>query len=148
MTEKGAFSGPTWEPTSIRLPGTAGAPKDYRPADSWQFKAIKATRGNRSRLGCILLAALKMNARHPPQFSQSGAIITSDGFIQADYRAGDGSFHHGAFVGSVEEYTSNFRGLADYLKLSDADREALFVVARSWIAIDYRSDKEILGRKT
>lgn len=104
---------------------------------TWQYRAVQATRGNQSRLGCILLAVLGKNAKNPPWFGRS-AIITSDGFVLANFCTAAGEVKHGALVCNAAELTANFRGLADHLKLGDKDREAMFVAVRQWIAEDYR----------
>jgi|CXWL01.1.fsa_nt_gi hypothetical protein len=109
--------------------------------NTWQYKAVEATRGNQSRLGCILLAVLGRPAKHPPQFGSS-ATITSDGFVMADFVGRDGRGHMGARVCGADELRDNFRGLADHLKLDDANREAMFKAVRQWIAVDYRANKE------
>lgn len=110
---------------------------------SWQYKVIAATHGNQSRLGCIMLAVMGRNAKHPPQFG-ANANITSDGFVMADFVGKDGRYHHGALVGDVRDLIGNMRGLADHLKLDDKDREAMFKAVRGWIARDYRTVREFL----
>lgn len=113
-----------------------------RERASWQYRAIAATRGNQSRLGCILLACLGRNAKHPPAFG-ANAIITSDGFVMAHFVGKDGRGHHGALVGEISDLVGNFRGLADHLKLSDIDRKEMFDKVRQWISLDYRIKKEL-----
>jgi hypothetical protein len=109
---------------------------------TWQYRAVAATKGNQSQLGCILLAVIGKNAKHPPQFI-CGASITSDGFIMCSFVDRDGVGHMGAFVGSVSDLVTNFRGLADFLKLNDVDRTEMFDKVRAWIKTDYRTKKTL-----
>lgn len=112
--------------------------------DDWRVKAILATKGNQSRLGCILIAVLGKSHRikNGSRFDTS-ASITSDGFVMCGFRQASGHYHPGAFVGSVRDLVDNFRGLADHLKLSDKDRIELFDKVKAWITVDYRAKKEL-----
>ena len=100
---------------------------------NWKERALAATRG--TQLGAILHCATQTECEAPCFTSK--AIITSDGFVQANFTGADGRNHHSAFVGSVSDLVRNVRGLADHLKLDDADKAELFKVAREWIVIDY-----------
>jgi len=111
--------------------------------DSWQERAIAATRGNQSQLGTILLCALKRPADGVPTF-HGKASITSDGFVMCDFTGRDGQYHHGAFIGSASDLEGNVRGLARHLALSDADRHELFHAVRDWIATDYSNTRLLL----
>jgi len=112
--------------------------------DSWQFRAVAATRGSQSRLGAILLAVLGKQRQTLPRFASS-AVITSDGFVMAGFCDKAGRYHHGALVCDVSELVANFRGLADHLKLNDADRVAMFAEVQKWCATDYRARKSWFG---
>lgn len=112
-----------------------------RERATWQYRAIAATKGNTSRLGCILLAVLGRNAKHPPWFG-ANAVITSDGYVLSHFTGKDGVMHYGAFVGSVNDLVKNFRGLAEHLKLSDKEQAEMFVQLQQWIQRDYRIVKE------
>lgn len=106
---------------------------------SWKARALIATRGNQSQLGAILIAILGRAPDHPPRFG-SGAVITSDGYVLAHFQDIRGEWHAGAFVSSVDELVGNFRGLADHLKLSDAERVEMFNELRMWITTDERAN--------
>lgn len=113
---------------------------------SWQDRAIEATGGNRSQLGAILLAMLARVPRYSsfPRFSGL-ATVTSDGFVMCNFYDKAGVFRPGAFVCDVEDLRDNFRGLADHLKLNDADRNAMFAELLKWIARDYRAPAPALS---
>lgn len=104
----------------------------------WRVRALEATHGNQSQLGAILIAVLGRAPDHPPRFG-SGAVITTDGHVLAHFQTRDGEWHHGAYVATVQEINDNFRGLADHLKLSDADRVEMFDELRKWFVTDYRA---------
>lgn len=107
---------------------------------SWQDRAIEATRGNGSRLGSIILCALDRNDPDSfPQFT-SKAVITSDGYITANFVGGDGRAHLGAFVGASAEWCQNVRALAEHLNLTETERAEFFQTMRDWIAVDYRPE--------
>ena len=110
---------------------------EHLSRDTWEYRAIEATRAHQSQLGCMLLAMLGRGRTKYPRFGR-GATVTSDGYVMADFIGRDGRPHLGAFVCSFNEMVGNFRGLADHLKLSDADRTALFEKVRAWILVDYR----------
>lgn len=110
-----------------------------RQRATWQYRAVLATGGNKSQLGAIVIAVLGKAPDNPPRFG-SAAVITSDGYVQAHFQTKDGVWHQGAFVGAVDDLVANFRGLADHLKLSDAERVEMFDELRKWISVDYRAN--------
>lgn len=115
-----------------------GLTEDTSHRASWKLRAIRATKGNQSKLGSILIAVLGRIPRHPPRFGLK-ATITSDGFVMADFQGKDFVRHYSALVCEVKELTNNFRGLADHLKLDKEEREEMFAELRKWIARDYRA---------
>ena len=115
-----------------------------RARASWQFRCIDTTRGNQTKIGCILLAALGKLPKHAPRFSiKQGAVILEDGMVVADFQYRDDLPFRASRICDVEEYVANFRGLADHLKLVDADRVALFLALQQWIAKDFRATSEL-----
>jgi hypothetical protein len=108
----------------------------YGP-DTWQGRAIEATKGTQSRLGGILCAALNTNRTELPRFGTS-ATIDQQGRVWSSFTTRQGILHLRALVCTVDELVSNFRGLADHLKLKDADRVALFDKLRGWVTKDER----------
>lgn len=108
---------------------------------TWQAKALVATQGQKSQLGAIILAITKAEPSRGPKFGP-GAVISEDGFIFANFIDRHGQYHQGTLVCSVRNYIDNLHGLADALKLSDADRADMFRRAREWIYVDHRALKE------
>jgi hypothetical protein len=102
----------------------------------WKARALTASRGTRT--GAILRAALDVDPHELPLFGSS-ATVTSDGYILADYVEANGTVHHDAFVGSVDDLEINAIRLADHLGLTGDDRAALLAVFHGWIGADYRS---------
>lgn len=105
---------------------------------TWLSGALAAADGTQT--GAILRAALGLAA--PPgdvrSYGRHGTV-TSDGFVMADYHDSQGRFHHGAFVGAVDDLTDNVRGLAAHLCLTAEERRQLYEVIQAWITTDYRS---------
>lgn len=83
---------------------------------------------------CIIAAMLGRTPKTPQVFT-SKAIVTSDGFVQANFVDGDGVMHHSAFVGSFEELEDNLHHVGDAVGVDRSDVDALIA---SWIAVDYR----------
>lgn len=106
---------------------------------TWQYKAIAATRGNQTQLGCILIAVMQRSAQHGcPRFGQR-CIITSDGYVMARFQDRERIMHESALVCHVQELIDNLRGLAEHLDLSREDREAMFGEVRKWVETDHRT---------
>jgi hypothetical protein len=90
------------------------------------------------KLHCILRSAFGMASnKHFPRFGNS-AIITSDGYVMADFVDAEGLGHHSAFVGAWDDIARNVQGLMDHMKLNDDDRSALAAAMMNWISRDYR----------
>lgn len=109
----------------------------------WKWRAIRATHGNQSRLGCILIAVIGRMPLNPPRI-RGNAVILEDGTVLADVELRNGKGFLATNLGSIEELVGNFRGLADHLKLSDKDRVEMFNELRMWCAKDFRAIKEPL----
>jgi hypothetical protein len=109
---------------------------------TWQFRAEEATQGNGSKLGAILLGVLHRTPHQPPAYG-SKAAITTDDKVFCDYLDQSGVYHRAAYVCEVGELVSNFRGLADHLKLTDAERKEMFAELRKWIVKDYRAVSDV-----
>ena len=107
--------------------------------DSWQYRAIAHTMGNSTPLGCLLLAVIGRNAKHPPWFGLT-AEITAEGLVVTSFTHRSGARYDPWVFGPVEELTAAFSRLADELKLNDADRIELFRQVRQWVARDHRRD--------
>jgi hypothetical protein len=79
------------------LPFTTGIERAM--TKTWKQKALAATRD--SQLGAILCAAIGTEI-DAPRFT-SKAVITSDGFVTANFDGADGRSHLGAFVRSASD---------------------------------------------
>jgi len=103
----------------------------------WRYRTIDALRGNQSPLGTVLLAVLGRQQSRLPRLGTQ-AYIDAAGIVHVDFWDEHGDHKPASPLNSVKELTDSFRYLADELKLSDADREAMFGELRKWIKRDYR----------
>ncbi len=111
--------------------------------DTWQQRAIRKTGGNKSRLGLILLAVIGHVPQDRPMISTArGAVITPDGFVVADTMLRFQLQYYATTLGHISEIVDNFRGLADALKLSDAERLEMFDLLRKWAGHDMRATSD------
>lgn len=136
-------------------------------AENWARKAIRATKGNQSLLGCVVIAMLGRAASNPPRFISPTAKIDAVGriFCPLEDRHGRRWIEYPERVpdvpgsllmrtpradewsaggitfspGTVTEVRDELRRLADHLKLIDADRTAMFEEFRKWIESDARA---------
>jgi hypothetical protein len=122
-----------------------------RYMQSWKGKAEAATGGNQSQLGAMLIAILGRTPHAPPMFARylsdgtvvaGKAVITVDGFVLCDFIHKSGIYSHHAIVCNVSDMVRNFRGLADHLKLTDAERKEMFDEVKKWIERDYRAKSD------
>lgn len=117
-------------------------PKEMQRA-TWQYRAVEATRGNQSRLGLIVLLIIGRTPRNPPfLMMRPGLVITADGDVLSDWVGRPGAPVLATCLGTVEEVRDNLRRLADFLKLSDADRVAMFDALQKCIYKDFRARSE------
>lgn len=122
-----------------------------RERASWQYRAILATRGNQSMMGCMLQAIVGIAASNPPTMGLT-ALISEDGFLFTNFVDRHGRLHAAApeaafpplCIGEIKAVVGEVRELADRLNFSDADREALFDAFRKWVAVDMRAIAEPL----
>jgi hypothetical protein len=119
-----------------------------RQRSQWQFRAVEATKGNQTHIGRILLAALGKEPQNAPRFSlKTGCVILNsamadrlgleEGDILADYQAANDEPYQAMRVCNVAELRENFSRLSDHLKLTTAEREAMFMCLRQWVQKDY-----------
>lgn len=106
-----------------------------------EYRIVDALRG--TQIGAIVACALGVET-DAPRFT-SKAVVTSDGFVQANFVDRDEVMHHSAFVGSFDDLRRNLDSVQDYLarigEHSDEDRQQLAkAVLVDWIATDYRSN--------
>lgn len=108
------------------------------------MRAVEKTGGNQSLLGCFVLAILGwQHGRRPPRFG-SRATITIDGMVKTHMQAQDGRVYRDHMLGPLKTIVDNFRGLADELKLNEAERKEMFDELRKWFFKDERAKSEPL----
>jgi len=93
-----------------------------------------------SQIGAIIACALDTNREATPRFT-SKAIITSDGFVQANFVDRDGVSRHSAFIGSWGDLLVNLQSVKVFLQSAhkiDVGIE-LDAAISNWVAVDYRS---------
>lgn len=99
-------------------------------------KILAATRGTQT--GAILACIFGEDREAEPRF-EGKAIVTSDGFLMANFVDRNGAYHHGAFVGAVSDLDENLLRLKRHMDLTNAEYNALTALAADWVAQDYRS---------
>jgi hypothetical protein len=102
-------------------------------------KIVDALRG--SQIGAIIACALGVEI-DGPRFT-SKCVVTSDGFVQANFVDGQGISRLSAFVGSADELQVNLSHAITFLQKSiglstDDSEELITKVIPGWIATDYR----------
>lgn len=93
------------------------------------------------QLHAILACVLGEGIPAPHYYGK--ASVTSDGFVMCSFVDRNGEGHSGAFVGSMGDLERNLDGLASFLHLSVAERDALWQAVEGWIAVDYRSRRRV-----
>lgn len=110
---------------------------------TWQYKAVAATRGNQSRLGLIVLGIIGKTPQNPPFLMlRPGLVITEDGDVLCDWIGSANAPIVATCLGDITEVRDNLRRLADHLKLSDPDRIAMFEALQRWVYKDFRATSE------
>lgn len=117
-----------------------------RQRASWQYRAVEATQGNRSMMGCLVQAVIGHGASNPPTMGLTG-FITAEGFLFTNFIDRHGRLHAASdeavfpplCIGHIDGVIAEFRALADQLRLNDPDREAMFDALRKWVAVDERA---------
>lgn len=112
---------------------------------SWVYRAIEATHGNQTKLGCILLSVIGKPCKSPPWLGPS-CVITEEGLVIANFVGRDNKMHEGRVICDVQDLIDNFRGLADHIDASDTDRVEMFDELRKWVSKDFRADHDELKR--
>jgi len=91
-----------------------------------------------SQTQAIIAAAYNLPDRSLPTFG-SRCIITSDGFIMADFTSRDGEHHSGAFVGAHEDLLANIASFISHFELNPSQADDLRAKIKAWPSQDYRS---------
>lgn len=108
----------------------------------WRLKLIEATQGNRSLLGCVVIAAIGKRSENPP-YLVGKAIIHHNGDVLCDFVERDGTYHSLARVGDDEDFARNILGLAIHCGLNDDERIEWLARVNNWIARDERDPSRI-----
>ena len=103
----------------------------------WKYRAVEATLGHLTPLGCILLAVIGHGRMKLPRLGLT-AEISADDHIFSDLWTMEGKRYPKAHVCKRQEMVDAFRSLCDQLDFTDAEREELFCELRKWIAKDHR----------
>lgn len=122
--------------SSLLLDGQPLTP--VQEQNSWPFKAVLATRGQQTLLGCIVLQLICKTPKNPPRVD-SLASVDEAGLCWAAVvnRAG---IRRITCLGHITDIRDEFRRLADHLKLDDGERVEMFDELRKWVAVDMRAD--------
>lgn len=101
------------------------------------LKMIHATEGNKSFLGMVVMAVFGRTASNPPRLV-SGTEIDKGGVVWGTFHDRNGTV---AIVPlcTTEQITSDFRYLADHVRLDDRERENLFFELKAWLGRDHRA---------
>lgn len=110
--------------------------RDYR------LRLIEATQGNRSILGCVVIAAIGRRPENPP-YLLGKALITNGGDVLCDFVDRDGAYHTKARVGDDEDFARNIAGLCGACDLTEAERIEFLARVNNWIGKDERDPNRI-----
>lgn len=130
--------------SSLLLDGQPLSP--VQEQNSWPFKAVVATRGNQTMLGCIVLQLIARPPKNPPAVT-SLATVDEDGLLWAFVTPRSGG-RRLTCLGQLADILDEFRRLADHLKLDDGERVELFDELRKWVAIDMRAQRDAIQNHT
>ncbi len=109
-----------------------------RERQHWLFRAVQATRGNQTLLGCLVLAVMNKNAKHPPWLSPRGMTIWPDGRVVTAAILRPGQSEQPMALGRISDVVANWRELADTIKATDAERVQMFDELRKHVQKDMR----------
>lgn len=112
------------------------------PRRDYRLKLIEATQGNRSMLGCIVLAAIGKSPDNPPYF-RGKANIAANGDVYCDFVEKDGTYHAKARVGDDEDFVRNLVMLTIHCDLNDQERVEFLARVNNWIDKDERPASRI-----
>lgn len=115
-------------------------PLKHEPG-GWLYEVIKATRGNQTPCGCIVLSAINRVPPHPPYFGPV-CRIDEDGYVFTDFVDRMGNLHEAVNIGSSVAIGTAFKRIVEKLKLDDDDVKELGQLIQSWIELDARAVSE------
>lgn len=118
----------------IIIPSTLGG-------EHWKTRAVRETGGNKTMMGCFVLAILGLqHGLRPPRFGRV-AVIDKDGMVFSNMQNKDGKIFRNHCLGPVQDIIDSFRGLADHLKLNDKERQQMMDELKKWFAHDARANQ-------
>jgi hypothetical protein len=97
---------------------------------NWKDRALTAANGTQT--GAILRAALGRNVKGATRQYGEHAVITSDGYVMADFVDQRGEGHFGAFVGSYDQMLRNFGRLAAHCDFAGTEHKELLDAVDAW----------------
>lgn len=108
----------------------------------WRLRLIEATQGNRSILGCVVIAAIGHRSENPP-YLVGKATVTNDGQVLCDFVERGGTYYFNARIGDDEDFARNIAGLAVAAGLDDLERIEFLARVNNWIGRDERDPNRI-----
>lgn len=120
--------------------------------DEWQCKLLVETKGKTAAVALVMLANMYFEAMdvllraafpgfvqiRPPLYT-GHATIKRTGQVVCDYMDRDQNVYRNVIVyDSEDDLIKEFRDIADRLKFSDSDREAMFAMIKKWVSRDER----------
>ena len=107
----------------------------------WKTRAVRETGGNKTLMGCFVLAILGLqHGIKPPRFG-SRAYINAEGLLFSNAQNADVRMYRNECLGPIQAVVDSFRGLADHLNLDDHERVAMFDELKKWIVHDARANQ-------
>ena len=106
---------------------------------TWQYRALAYCHASQSQVGLFLIAMLGRKRLNGPTFHTYGYKITTDGRVLIPYRSGPNGQWRIENIWSVAAMVGLFRGLCEALKLTDAERIAMFDELRKFCISDARA---------
>jgi len=108
---------------------------------SWKGRAERHTKGNETQLGAMVIAMLGRRPLRPPMFTGL-AIIDRTGLVRCDFTDKNGHELKMLPIGDVLKIVTDFKNLADALKVTDSERTEMFTELRKWIMRDARAKSD------
>lgn len=109
--------------------------------NSWQYRAVKETRGSQTQMGALVLAIIGKQRNTLPQYPHGG-IISQEGNLHATLIKRDVSIELGALVMPLKQFLLEWEALVNKIKCTTEERAEMYLAARVWIANDLRKNKE------
>lgn len=120
---------------------------DKDPTKSWQYRAIKHTRANQTKIGAFILAMLAQRPRNPPYFEPIGFEINPAGMVlglrvRRNSIMASGTQRDVVIIGPVQSINDDLNRVCDAIKATDDERKAIFEEFRKNIVKDHRATSD------